>query len=75
MIDPRGITASGEMTIYGDASYDIAKLSHSIIGLYDWIIAGYYDVSISAGKIGFEIHVNNKLDDIQTYYISRIDSV
>ena len=75
VIVTRRITSSSEMTIYVDTSYDIAKLSHSIIGLYDWIIAGYYDVSISAGKIGFEIHVNNKLDDIQTYYISRIDSV
>ncbi|UYB71016.1 aminoglycoside phosphotransferase family protein [Aeromonas veronii] len=75
VIDPRGITANSEMTIYGDVSYDIAKLSHSILGLYDWIIAGYYDVNISAREIEFKIKVSNYVDDIQSYYISRVGSV
>ncbi|MBL0599702.1 hypothetical protein JD516_18110 [Aeromonas jandaei] len=75
VIDPRGITASGETTIYGDISYDIAKLSHSIIGLYDWIMAGYYDVNISARKIDFKINANNNVDDIQSYYMTRVFSV
>ncbi|GBR05140.1 hypothetical protein GLI01_05670 [Gluconacetobacter liquefaciens] len=42
VIDPRGYVSSGEHDIYGDIRYDIAKLSHSINGLYDLIIAGRY---------------------------------
>ena len=45
-IDPRGITPSGNITIYGDINYDIAKISHSVLGLYDWIVAGYHDTII-----------------------------
>lgn len=37
LIDPRGLIA-GEMTIYGDVRYDIAKLGHSILGRYDQIL-------------------------------------
>lgn len=37
-IDPRAMTWSGLPTYYGDYRYDIAKLSHSIIGKYDHIL-------------------------------------
>ena len=40
LIDPRGRFKS--QTIYGDPRYDIAKLRHSIVGLYDFIVAGLY---------------------------------
>lgn len=42
MIDPRGLDASGVLSIYGDPRYDLAKLYHSVIGMYDFIIAGAY---------------------------------
>lgn len=45
-IDPRGLTPSGDITIYGDIRYDLAKLSHSILGMYDWIVAGYHKTNI-----------------------------
>lgn len=41
-IDPRGISPNGECTIYGDRRYDLAKLYHSVIGLYDFIVAGRF---------------------------------
>lgn len=41
-IDPRGITPKGGFTIFGDRRYDLAKLYHSVVGLYDFIIAGRY---------------------------------
>ena len=37
LIDPRGLV-DGEITIYGDIRYDIAKLGHSILGRYDQIL-------------------------------------
>lgn len=43
-IDPRGIDAQGNLTIYGDRRYDLAKLYHSIVGYYDLIISGHYEI-------------------------------
>ena len=42
VLDPRGIDIDGNETVYGDFRYDVAKLAHSVIGLYDLIIAGRY---------------------------------
>lgn len=41
-IDPRGINVAGKLSLYGDRRYDLAKLYHSIVGLYDFIIAGRF---------------------------------
>lgn len=43
VIDPRGIDMSGEKNLYGDLRYDVAKLAHSVLGLYDFIISGRFD--------------------------------
>lgn len=43
LIDPRG-RLNSEATIYGDARYDIAKLRHSVCGLYDFIVQGLFKV-------------------------------
>ena len=42
VIDPRGIDNEGNLSIYGDLRYDVGKLAHSVIGLYDFIIAGMF---------------------------------
>ena len=43
VLDPRGVDATGRISGYGDSRYDLGKLSHSVLGLYDYIIAGSYD--------------------------------
>ncbi len=43
VIDPRGVDNEGNVSIYGDLRYDVGKLSHSILGLYDFIIAGMFN--------------------------------
>lgn len=75
-IDPRGITTSGEMSIYGDTNYDLAKLSHSILGLYDWIIAGYHHTNINweDKNISFFISGEVKHKDTQTMFIEMVSS-
>lgn len=70
-IDPRGITNRGELSIYGDVRYDIAKLSHSIIGLYDVILSGYYHVKIEGGNIRFKIQKQENTE-IQDQFINVI---
>jgi len=57
-IDPRGISPSGECTIYGDRRYDLAKLYHSVIGLYDFIIAGRFDYQNHSQTQDLEIQQN-----------------
>jgi hypothetical protein len=43
LIDPRG--EFGRLHIYGDVYYDIAKISHSVLGLYDFIIFNQYQIT------------------------------
>jgi hypothetical protein len=44
VIDPRGYVEAGENSIFGDNRYDLAKMAHSIVGRYDQIIAGRYEM-------------------------------
>lgn len=44
VIDPRGLNQKEEITLLGDQKYDLAKACHSVIGLYDFIIAGRYRI-------------------------------
>jgi hypothetical protein len=69
VIDPRGIDVSGNQSIYGDIRYDVAKLAHSIIGLYDFIISGYfYYKEEKPYQISFRIPVSDVVLKIQSLY-------
>lgn len=72
-IDPRGITINSELSIYGHVYYDIAKLCHSVIGLYDWIIAGYYAVNIQNSRIELRIDTKRDLHKTQQFFIQLIE--
>lgn len=45
-IDPRGIDAHGRPARFGDLRYDVGKLAHSVLGLYDHIVAGHYTLEL-----------------------------
>ncbi|MCC6972926.1 MAG: phosphotransferase [Anaerolineae bacterium] len=51
LIDPRG--SFGEKGIYGDPRYDIAKLRHSAVSLYDYIVADMFDLNETNDPGGF----------------------
>ena len=53
LLDPRG--SFGTAGIYGDPRYDIAKLYHSVYGLYDFLINDLFHVSASGDDIRLEI--------------------
>nr|MBF4237690.1 capsular biosynthesis protein [Vibrio anguillarum] len=72
-IDPRGMTPDGQKTLYGDIRYDLAKLSHSILGLYDWIIAGYYHVEIADNAIELKIAEQSQHKETQQGFIELIE--
>ncbi len=62
LIDPRGRIIS--KTIYGDARYDIAKLRHSIVGLYDFIVHGYFDIDHNGNEFTYFIDKPNFYNDL-----------
>ena len=84
LIDPRGQNADKQLTIYGDQKYDLAKLCHSFIGLYDFIIADAFEL-IDSEDTGMELifSYDNRISDLQTIFwntelidgFSNIDSI
>ncbi|WP_429080622.1 hypothetical protein [Aeromonas bivalvium] len=74
-IDPRGITQNGGISIYGDYRYDLAKLSHSVLGLYDWIIAGYHHTHIDKDRLIIEqrFDIPSRIQEVQATFISMIE--
>jgi hypothetical protein len=50
LVDPRG--SFGASGIYGDSRYDLAKLSHSFHGDYDFYVNGLFHLEVS----GQEVH-------------------
>lgn len=64
LIDPRGMSNDSSIDMYGSWMYDVAKLFHSVVGCYDWIIAGYYQLKIDGHKIEFNLDSDKRLNDI-----------
>lgn len=58
LIDPRGRFKT--QSIYGDPRYDIAKLRHSIVGLYDFIVAGLYKLK-AIGENAYEFQISTPI--------------
>lgn len=73
VLDPRGLNARNEMVIFGDLKYDVAKFSHSILGLYDHIVAGLYKLKITESmNFEFEIYVDDTTRAVQKEYVNNV---
>ena len=73
VIDPRGIDLDGKVTIYGDVRYDVAKLAHSVLGLYDYIIGGSFTLKeTNEYNLEFEIQSEPHILEIQEHFKSQI---
>ncbi|WP_413587440.1 capsular biosynthesis protein [Bdellovibrio sp. HCB274] len=73
VIDPRGLDGAGNVSIYGDSQYDIAKLAHSVYGGYDYIIAGRYRMDIkNSYELDFSIVWENGSEEIQDLFKSMV---
>lgn len=73
VIDPRGgLNAQQELTIYGNQSYDLAKLYHSFIGLYDFIIADSFKIKKS-NELGVKLvfDIDDRLIEVQNLFMSK----
>lgn len=71
LIDPRGLDADGECMIFGSLLYDFAKLSHSIIGLYDYIVAEQFELSESHNNFEFTIHNSEEKHEMQSLFLNQ----
>lgn len=67
LIDPRG--HFGRKGIYGDSRYDVAKLRHSISGLYDFILAGIFKTEeTSPGVFSGQVFANGIQKPLEQYF-------
>ena len=72
VIDPRGLYYKNEFSIYGDLKYDFAKLTHSVIGLYDFIISGNYKIEETAnGSIELIFDIDSRVKSIQESFFDK----
>lgn len=55
VIDPRGIDFDDNLSIYGDLRYDLAKLVHSAIGQYDFIVSDRFSLISDENKITIDL--------------------
>jgi dTDP-glucose pyrophosphorylase len=70
LIDPRG--SFGEKGVYGDPRYEIAKLRHSAIGKYDFIVSNLFKVNLIDNKIEFSIATNENYTIVQNLFDSFV---
>jgi dTDP-glucose pyrophosphorylase len=63
LLDPRG--SFGTAGIYGDPRYDVAKLYHSIYGLYDFITNDLFHVAIDGTRVDLDIRSRPQHRQIQ----------
>jgi hypothetical protein len=55
LIDPRGSFGNKYKGLYGDIKYDLAKLLHSAIGGYDYLVNNLYQVEFNGSEINYKI--------------------
>lgn len=73
LIDPRGADQVDEL--YSDDHYDVAKLSHSVLGSYDFINAGLFEVRHGDDlSLHLDVHAPD-LDDLQQRFVVRLEEI
>lgn len=69
LIDPRGSWGSG---YYGDIRYDLAKLRHSVVGSYDFIVNDSFTITKYDNTLELVIHASLAQKKIESYFDSLI---
>lgn len=70
LIDPRG--TFGVFDIYGDPRYDLAKLSHSIEGDYDFLSNGLFDAYWEDDAFYFRPQLEKRHERIKEIFRARL---
>ena len=73
-VDPRG--SFGQAGIMGDVRYDVAKLYHSVLGLYDFITNDLFHVSVvQRPDAALEVTLDVRVRPQQQEILARFDEV
>jgi len=70
MIDPRWYF--WELWVYWDIKYDIAKLRHSLVGYYDFIVSDLFSISQENNNFEFKIYNEDLHDNISKYFDNKL---
>lgn len=70
LIDPRG--TFGVFDIYGDPRYDMAKLSHSIEGDYDFFSNGLFDYRWEGSAFYFQPQLEKRHERVKEIFRTRL---
>jgi hypothetical protein len=73
VIDPRGRMPDGTVSLFGDQRYDLAKLAHSVCGLYDFIVAGYYTVEADGQALKLELPGGESIVELQALFLAMVE--
>ena len=75
LLDPRG--SFGQRGVLGDIRYDVAKLAHSVIGRYDFIVNDLYRLDVRDGDLFLEFPLRKDIEPIiaefEAAFMSRTD--
>lgn len=75
VIDPRGINEKSVVDIYGDIRYDYSKFAHSIIGYYDEIVAGNYNLEHVDQYFNITFYESQLMIELQDYFWAQVDKI
>ena len=70
-IDPRG--KFGDKYFYGDIYYDLAKLSHSVNGGYEYLIYDKFKMKLNKNRLLLDYENNNKVE-IYNVLLSKFEN-
>lgn len=70
LIDARG--RFGRFDIFGDVYYDLAKLSHSILGRYDFIVSGRSRVTMTEGGFNLEFKTSDYHETVGKIFLKYL---
>ncbi len=75
-IDPRGgldTLFKSKNNIAGDFRYDVAKLGHSLIGNYDYIVTGFYSLKKHKNDLNFDYSLHHKSKkSLKDFYFNKV---
>lgn len=79
LIDPRGgidDEFESDNGIFGDFEYDVSKLGHSLVGNYDYIVTGFYDLKIIEFNKSFEFSLQHeKRELLINYFFFKVEEL
>jgi len=75
LIDPRGSFGDKCKGLYGDTKYDLAKLMHSALSGYDYIVNNLYKLEFLEESVNYRILFKNNVHSIQAHAIKVIEEL